>query len=352
VRFDINKDTYVPPVNTNSDPTVQTLTPVSIGFTTAVVDAFYNMNGCSGRTYFEYGTSNNLGQTTGSVSRSVSGSMAQALTGLTPGVTYYYRPVAENCNGTVRGAIYSLTTARQGTTTVKSTTSTGTTKTTVVREVTNTNINTGVGGTRYVRLTIDNSRDTVARGEELVYDVAWENISRSDIRDLVLEVTFPKALQITSTDRGQIDRDENAVYVNINELRISEKDDMTIRTKVVGNLKENDPVTARAIIAFENPENKQAQENAIAYDADTFVSSNNSVLGASIFGLGGLNSLAGWLFLILILILIILIIRYFTRREEHHHYYSHPDMPAAPTKSAPVVHEDVDYTPYRPTPKE
>jgi hypothetical protein len=60
VRFDINKDTYVPPVNTNSDPTVQTLTPVSIGYTTAVVDAFYNMNGCSGRTYFEYGTSNNL----------------------------------------------------------------------------------------------------------------------------------------------------------------------------------------------------------------------------------------------------------------------------------------------------
>lgn len=355
VSFSINRDTYVPPVTTNSNPTVQTLTPVSIGYTTAVIDAFYNMNGCSGRTYFEYGTSsNNLNQTTGSVSRSVSGSMAQALTGISSGVTYYYRPVVENCNGTVRGNVFSLTTARQGTTTVKSTTSTGTVKTTVVREVTNTNVVSGAAGTRYVRLTIDNSRDTVARGEELVYDVAWENIANNDIRDLVLEVTFPKALQITSTDRGQIDRDANAVYVNINELRVSEKDDITIRTKVVGNLKDNDSVTARAIIAFENPENQQAQENAIAYDSDSFVTGNNTVLGASIFGLNGFpGSLAGWLFLILLLILIILIIRYMTRREEHHHYYSRPaDMPVAPTKSTTVIQEDVDYTPYRPTPKE
>jgi hypothetical protein len=256
----------------------------------------------------------------------------------------------------VRGAIYSLTTARQGTTTVKSTTSTGTTKTTVVREVTNTNINTGVGGTRYVRLTIDNSRDTVARGEELVYDVAWENISRSDIRDLVLEVTFPKALQITSTDRGQIDRDENAVYVNINELRISEKDDMTIRTKVVGNLKENDPVTARAIIAFENPENK-AQENAIAYDSDSYIASQN-VLGASIFGLGFLpGTLAGWLFIILLIILLILLIRYATGRiEKRNHYYHYPDdsgnvPPVPPVTGTSTTTTTVDYTPYRPTPK-
>ncbi len=354
VRFIIEKGTP-PPIS--SDPTAQTLTPVSIGYTTAVIDGFYNMNGCSGRTYFEYGTSaSSLGQATGSVTRSTSGSMAQALTGLTPGVTYYYRAVVENCNGTVKGTTYSFSTARKGTTTVKSTTSTGIVRTTVVREVTapvaNTVVTGAVGGARYVRLTIDNSRDTVARNEELVYDVAWENISNVDIKDLVLEITFPKALQITSTDRGQIDRDANAVYVNIDELRISEKDDITIRTKVVGNLKENDPVTARAIIAFENPENRQAQENAIAYDSDTFVASQNQVLGASIFGLGNLpGTLAGWLFLILLLILVILVIRYMTRREEHHHYYTNrEDIPVAPKNV--VTHEEVDYTPYRPTPKE
>lgn len=354
VRFIIEKGTP-PPIS--SDPTAQTLTPVSIGYTTAVIDGFYNMNGCSGRTYFEYGTSaSSLGQATGSVARSTSGSMAQALTDLTPGVTYYYRAVVENCNGTVKGNTYSFSTARKGTTTVKSTTSTGIVRTTVVREVTvpvaNTVVTGAVGGARYVRLTIDNSRDTVARNEELVYDVAWENISNVDIKDLVLEITFPKALQITSTDRGQIDRDANAVYVNIDELRISEKDDITIRTKVVGNLKENDPVTARAIIAFENPENRQAQENAIAYDSDTFVASQNQVLGASIFGLGNLpGTLAGWLFLILLLILIILVIRYMTRREEHHHYYTNrEDIPVTPKNV--VTHEEVDYTPYRPTPKE
>lgn len=337
--------------NTSGNPSAQTLPEFGVESTNAIIDGFYNMNGCSGVTYFRYGTSASvLNSTTGRVNRTNSGNMTIALTGLQPSTTYYYQAVAENCNGTSRGTVESLTTRARTTTT----NNTGNT-TTVVRNVTTTSTNNIVatnigGGARYIRLMIDNNRDTVARGEELVYDVAWENISNVDIRDLVLEVTFPKALQIVATDRGQIDRDANAIYINISELRASEKDDITVRTRVVGSLKDGDPVTARAIIAFENPENRQAQENAIAYDADTFVVTNNSnVLGASIFGLGGLGSLAGWLFLILLLILVILVIRYMTRREEHHHYYSRNDAPVAPQNAPVVRHDDDDYTPYRPT---
>ncbi len=337
--------------NTSGNPSAQTLPEFGVESTNAIIDGFYNMNGCSGVTYFRYGTSASvLNSTTGRVNRTNSGNMTIALTGLQPSTTYYYQAVAENCNGTSRGTVESLTTRARTTTT----NNTGNT-TTVVRNVTTTSTNNIVatnigGGARYIRLMIDNNRDTVARGEELVYDVAWENISNVDIRDLVLEVTFPKALQIVATDRGQIDRDANAIYINISELRASEKDDITVRTRVVGSLKDGDPVTARVIIAFENPENRQAQENAIAYDADTFViTNNNNVLGASIFGLGGLGSLAGWLFLILLLILVILVIRYMTRREEHHHYYSRNDAPVAPQNAPVVRHDDDDYTPYRPT---
>lgn len=352
--FSIDKNSNVD--DSGDLPSIQTLSPLQISSDFVTFDGYYDMNGCSGKTYFEYGTSTSFGSRTSSVSRSsgASGSMTQSISGLSPNTTYYYRAVGENCEGTTRGITKSFKTSAKSLiindnnpVIVKGTT-------TVRNVVTTTNIG---GGARYIRLTIDNGRDTIVRGDELLYDVTWENVSNTDLKDLVLEVTFPETLQITSTDRGQIDRAANAVYVNINELNKLEKDDMTIRARIAGTLKDNDPITARAIMAFENPENK-AQENAIAYDSDSYLA-NTNVLGASIFGLDFLpGTLAGWLFIILLLVLFILIIRYATRREEHHHYYKEE---VVPTPTRPVVTNtttttsaapEVDYTPYRPTPRD
>lgn len=336
-------------------PTIQTLNPFQVASDFVTFDGYYDMNGCSGKTYFEYGTSTSFGSRTGYISRSsgASGSMTQSVDGLSPNTTYYYRAVAENCEGTVRGSTKSFKTSTR--TTIindnKPIVINGTT-TTIRNTTTTTNIG---GGARYIRLTIDNGRDTIVRGDELIYDVTWENISKTELNDLVLEVTFPEALQITSTDKGQVDRNANAVYVNIDSLDKLEKDDMTIRARISGTLKDNDPITARAIMAFENPENK-AQENAIAYDSDSYLA-NTNVLGASIFGLDFLpGTLAGWLFIILLLVLLILIIRYATRREEHHHYYRDEVAAPSPTRTVATTTEqkqtEVDYTPYRPTPKD
>lgn len=352
--FSIDKNSNVD--DSGDLPSVQTLSPLQIASDFVTFDGYYDMNGCSGKTYFEYGTSTSFGSRTSSVSRSsgASGSMTQSISGLSPNTTYYYRAVGENCEGTTRGITKSFKTSAKSIiindnnpVIVKGTT-------TVRNVVTTTNIG---GGARYIRLTIDNGRDTIVRGDELLYDVTWENVSNTDLKDLVLEVTFPETLQITSTDKGQIDHNANAVYVNINELNKLEKDDMTIRARIAGTLKDNDPITARAIMAFENPENK-AQENAIAYDSDSYLA-NTNVLGASIFGLDFLpGTLAGWLFIILLLVLLILIIRYATRREEHHHYYKEE---VVPTPTRPVVTNtttttsaapEVDYTPYRPTPRD
>lgn len=336
-------------------PTIQTLNPFQVASDFVTFDGYYDMNGCSGKTYFEYGTSTSFGSRTGYISRSsgASGSMTQSVDGLSPNTTYYYRAVAENCEGVVRGSTKSFKTSTR--TTIindnKPIVINGTT-TTIRNTTTTTNIG---GGARYIRLTIDNGRDTIVRGDELIYDVTWENISKTELNDLVLEVTFPEALQITSTDKGQVDRNANAVYVNIDSLDKLEKDDMTIRARISGTLKDNDPITARAIMAFENPENK-AQENAIAYDSDSYLA-NTNVLGASIFGLDFLpGTLAGWLFIILLLVLLILIIRYATRREEHHHYYRDEVAAPSPTRTVATTTEqkqtEVDYTPYRPTPKD
>lgn len=342
--------------NTNDQtPTVQTLPPFAPTDNFVTLDGYFNVNSCSGNTYFEYGTSAGFGNRTTNIYRAAyaTGSMAQSINGLSPSTVYYYRAVVQNCQSTVYGLTRSFQTTNRTIISNPPVVIQGTN--TIVRN-TVTTIGGGAGS-QYIRLTIDNSRDTITRNDELVYEVTWDNISKSDLKDLVLEVSFPESLQIVTTERGQIDRKANIVYVNIPTLKALEKDSMIIRARVIGTLRDNDPITARAIMAFENPLNR-AQENAIAYDSDTYFASQN-VLGASIFGLDFLpGTLAGWLFLILLIILLILVIRYATARREDrndrggmHGGMGGPTPTPAPAPIAHTEYSQTEYTPYRPTPR-
>jgi hypothetical protein len=256
---------------------------------------------------------------------------------------YYYRAVAENCKGTTYGSTFSATTT--GGTVIVQPPKGGTT-TTITKVVKN------IGaGNKYVRLMIDNGQDSVMKGDNLIYDVYWENVTKQVINDLVLEVSFPEGLEILSSDQGQLDRTANKVYLNISKLEALEKDDMTIRAQVVGTklLQDNDAITARAILAFENPTVEAAYENAIAYDSDTYFV-RQAAVGAGLFGGTFLPAtLAGWIFLILLLIIILAIIRYAIRREEKHYHY-HGNVKK--NHEEVLSQDEDDYIPYRPTPKE
>ncbi len=345
--------------NNDQRPDIETLNPIQILWDFVTFDGTYDMNGCSGNTWFDYGTSTSFGSRTTRISRSSnsSGSMNQSVNGLSPNTTYYYRAAGDNCNGTTYGSTRSFRTSNKTTTIIDNNPIVIGGGTNVVRNTTTTITNIG-GGASFLRLTITNDQNTVAQGENLAYDVSWENISKQDLKNLVLEISFPDGLQITRTDEGQIDRSANTVYVNIKELLHGEKDSMTVNTNVVGNLHDNDPVTARAIMAFENPIN-QAQENAIAYDSDTYVV-GTSVLGASIFGLGFLpGTLAGWLFVILLLILLILVIRYAFGHSNNNDRGSRggnggngfSNGSGSMGGTTTTYSEAADYTPYRPTPR-
>lgn len=313
----------------NDRPDITTLNTVAITTSTAVVDGYYNANGCSVTTYFEYGRTNNLGSVTGSTSRgNGSGSMAYAFTSLASNTTYYYRAVGTNCEGTTRGSIKSFTT-RTGV---------------VVDNGGTVFVGTG-GGSQFIKLMIDNHRTTVRSGTDIAYDVSWENVTGSTLKNLVLEVNFDQ-MDVIDTDMGSITHDGHSVIVEIDSLGSHDTGEMTITTKTAGFLKDGEPIVAQAIMAFENPKTS-ATENAIAYDSDEFTT-RGSTLGASIFGLGLPTSLGGWLIILLIILLIIVLARHFMRQNQTHVVMN--NQAAHPVDAAPTQAAGNDYIVYRPTP--
>jgi phosphodiesterase/alkaline phosphatase D-like protein len=97
-------------------PTVTTLTATSVGETGATLNGNVNPNGLATDAWFEWGTSPSLVTFDTSSAQAlgagtISQSMMETLSGLSPGTTYYYRVAASNATGPANGSIASFTTA-------------------------------------------------------------------------------------------------------------------------------------------------------------------------------------------------------------------------------------------------
>jgi len=95
----------------HADPIVTTLPATGVVSTAATMNGSVNPNGLTTSFWFQWGTTNALGQTTAKLSGT--GNKAIPITYslvLTPGETIYYQIVAQNSAGTSQGAILSFTT--------------------------------------------------------------------------------------------------------------------------------------------------------------------------------------------------------------------------------------------------
>ncbi len=96
-----------------SAPIAYTGTPSSITQSSALLNANINPNNSPTNYWFEYGTSNNLGNKTGNQYMGSQGYAINAsnyLYGLQPNTTYYFKVTVSNNYGTTSGAVMSFTT--------------------------------------------------------------------------------------------------------------------------------------------------------------------------------------------------------------------------------------------------
>jgi hypothetical protein len=320
--------------NPTNLPQVSTLNPVAFDTSSATLSGFCNAFQNGAQTFFEYGNTPSLGNRT--VSQSLlnqSGGMAQFITGLAPNTTYYYRAGCQNSQGVAFGNVVPFTTRgftqvlppiiQQPPIVIQQP------PTIITRPVEQIVVVENGSGSSFVRLFITNNQETIRPLETVVYEVEWENISSITLERMVLEVRIPENLPIINASLGRLDKVRNTLIIEIRSLEPNAIQSVRIQTQSQSGLQNGDPVVAQAILAFENPINN-AQENAIAYDADIYDASGVA-LTASVFGFSFFpNTLIGWLILLLIILLVIWIARNIIIRSASRDY-----PPSRPRQQAP-----------------
>jgi hypothetical protein len=306
-------------------PTAITMLGTDVAETSATLNSLVLQSGnISSSAWFEWGTSQALGRRTNTKNVGTAPSVrhSEYINGLTSGVTYYFRVVAENETGRNYGTINSFvakspvyvykpapTPKQPVKTVVKKAVAPVTTKKTV------TVVEHAEGISSLIMLTITGEDDTVSKGIGETYTVTWRNHSNQDLTNVVLRVIVPQSLAFESADDGTYSKADGIHTILIGKLNAGEEGEMNLVLKGGNTLKLDDLVVTTANIVY--TDEYSVQGDALAYTTQR-VSNSTSVLGASVGTVGGISiALIGWLILlILIVILAIVIHNLYTRLKK------------------------------------
>ncbi|HAE36423.1 MAG: hypothetical protein UR85_C0002G0047 [Candidatus Nomurabacteria bacterium GW2011_GWF2_35_66] len=254
--------------------------------------SYYNAN-----TYFEYGTTINLGSRTTSKNTIGNSNMSDYLRGLSPNTLYYFRAVGEGPDGISKGSIEIFRTLKE--VTVQPIIIQGTTV---------------IGRESPVLLNITNRYQVIGEGDLIDYVVTYKNIGKTRLVKPMVQVILPTNVTLVNSSRGTYAVDTHTLSAQVEDLNAGEEGVIYLQGQVDSIPLNNSQIPTTAILIYTNTNG--SQENVMAYVINVprlggLVSTiDNSVLGSAAF-FGGLFSigLVGWLLIILLILLIILIAR-------------------------------------------
>ena len=312
--------TVNPKYNDNNNNVPQTnsctVTTVATSITTsgAQLNALItNSTNSSVSTYFEYGTTTNMGSRTTSRTVNGNGSFSEFISGLAPNTYYYFRG-ASNCSNGQLGNVEVFKTA--GTAYVNNNNTNTTTRTVIVQGTT-------VTGTESpIMLRIENKYQAIGFGDIIDYNVYYKNIGKSTLTNPVLQIVLPKGVVLTNSSRGTYSADSNTLSIPLENLVPGAEGIIYLQGRVDYMTSGYAQIVTTAILVYTTPSG--AQENAIAYVLNNPKLTDNNLLGASAFFGGNFLGigLIGWLLLLIIILLIILASRSFRNKTTETHTYT------------------------------
>ena len=280
---------------------LQSITTFATGVsgTSAVLNGVSTNNtNYSSVSFFEYGTSYSLGNSTPTLAVSAGQVLynSRYISGLLPNTTYYYRIIT----GNVPGQIQSFKTSSNTTTVVVTNTNTTTNTSTT---------NTGGGsGIIYLALDIEPDFENVYEGDVINFDVDYRNLYNGNLEDVIIQVMFPEEIDFRKSTRGFYSESDRALIVDLGDLEDNEDGTFLVQGEVLGRFNNQDMVVTIAEGTYTHPTIENAQGSSTAYALNTILL-DRSTLGAFAFGAGFIPGLFGWLVFILLLLLIVWISR-------------------------------------------
>jgi len=290
--------------NYTPNPTPIYNTCAVTGVTTNVTENSVTLNGLvtnpssyNASTYFEYGTTVNLGSQTNSRMAYANNTFSEVLTGLSTNTIYFYRLVA-NCNNTIsKGAIEVFKTLGKQTNPV-----------TIVRQGT-----TIIGTESPIMLKIENRFQSIKVADTIDYTVTYKNISKKTLTRPILQVILPKGISFLNSSRGTYDRDTATLTVALEDLIANSEGVIYMEGRVDSLDSGNAQIVTTALLVYTS--SNGAQENAMAYVLNNPILSGSSLTGLALFGWFFRIGILGWLLIFIIILLLILLSRRYYHRE-------------------------------------
>ncbi|MFT5359966.1 MAG: putative repeat protein (TIGR01451 family) [Candidatus Paceibacteria bacterium] len=297
----------------NEDLSVITTNPTSIGRTSAALNGLaispeLNIESM----WFEWGSTVNLGRVTSRSNINASGtrSLTQSISGLSTNTIYYYRVVAEDEDGNIEEGLRK-TFRTDSSTVVVNPTNPGTP---VVIDVSG-------EGSLYLALDIEADFENVIVGDTIDYTVAYRNLIKEDLDDVLIQVIFAEETRFIKSTAGFYSSADHNLTVVVGDLDGYEEGEFVVRVEVLRGAS-GDLIVAQANAGHDHPSIRDAQVGTVpAYALNNVVNDPNRLVGLALFG-GAFfpTTFLGWLILLLVIIALVLLARkLYNDREDRNH---------------------------------
>ena len=304
---------YVAPTTVTTSTSAITTVATNVSQNSAELNGLLmNTTSYASNTYFEYGTTTNLGTRTDSknVGTGTNINFSNIINNLSQNTIYYFRANVENPNGVARGKIEIFQTLGRG---VKPVVVTGRTK---------------VGTESPIMLKIEDKYESIGVGDIVDYTVTYKNIGTNKLTRPMIQVILPKGITFTNASKGTYADDTRTLSVPLDTLNPKDSGVIYLQGRVDTLEPDATQIISTALLVYTNP--NDSQENAIAYVINkpktNGVAAPTNSLGAAVgfFGLWLPGTLLGWLFWIIIILLILLLIRLLFGKKKDKENNAHP----------------------------
>lgn len=314
-----SQPTYYPPTPVVNSPSVITYPATNMTETSARLNSSASANGADSTTWYEWGSTVNMENRTNSQTIGLGNNITVAdnLTGLTPGTLYFYRAVVRNNQGVVRyGGVESFKTV--GTyipqptvrTVVRTVYRTVPAATPITNLVAN-NLVPGLVALRVTDTTLNAGNNANACvGDEFNYEITYQNVSTKTLTNAVLEVKIPTELEyVKSSTGGTYSNNNRSLVYSLGTLNPNQGGKLYVTVRALSIARGKDSVVTSLSLSYTNPDTL-AQEEAIAYVIHNFGNCNVNGAALSLFGGSFLpTTLVGWILLIILILALMLLAR-------------------------------------------